>query len=53
MDRPDQPILIRISRKEGGELLDLDLLATDGDNAFRGKGTINPDDFAVDFCLGC
>jgi hypothetical protein len=32
------PIIVKISRKENGHDLDLDLLATDGDAAFIGKG---------------
>ena len=32
------PILIKVSRKEGGHELDLDLLATDGEIAFTTKG---------------
>ncbi|EXJ91659.1 hypothetical protein A1O3_00209 [Capronia epimyces CBS 606.96] len=31
------PILVKVSRKEGGHDLDLDLLATDGDAAYAGK----------------
>lgn len=38
VDQPDQPILMQVSRKESGHPLDLDLLATDGDNAWRTKG---------------
>lgn len=36
-DSPDAAILIHATPK-GGNKLDLDLLATDGDAAFRGKG---------------
>ena len=38
-DNGATPILVKISRKEGGHDLDLDLLATDGDAAYAGKGT--------------
>lgn len=34
---PDQPILVQVSRKPGGQKLDLDLLATDGESAYRTK----------------
>jgi len=34
----DDAILIRVTRKDGHDL-DLDLLATDGDYAYQGKGT--------------
>ncbi|EHY54927.1 hypothetical protein HRR90_008723 [Exophiala dermatitidis] len=36
-DNGANPILVKISRKEGGHDLDLDLLATDGDAAYAGK----------------
>lgn len=36
-DKAEEPILIRVSRKPGGQKLDLDLLATDGDSAWRTK----------------
>ncbi|KAI1622162.1 hypothetical protein EDD37DRAFT_637202 [Exophiala viscosa] len=36
-DKEKSPILVRVSRKEGGHDLDLDLLATDGDAAYTGK----------------
>jgi hypothetical protein len=36
-DKDKGPILIRVSQKEGGHDLDLDLLATDGDAAYTGK----------------
>lgn len=32
------PILVKVSPKEDGHDLDLDLLATDGDAAYIGKG---------------
>jgi hypothetical protein len=32
------PILVKVSRKKDGHALDLDLLATDGDAAYTGKG---------------
>lgn len=38
-DSVQTPIIIKISRKENGHDLDLDLLATDGEAAFVGKGT--------------
>ena len=38
-DKDYSPILVKISRKDGGHELDLDLLATDGDAAYIGKGT--------------
>lgn len=34
----DAAILINVSAKDSSKPLDLDLLATDGDAAFRGKG---------------
>lgn len=37
-DNGKLPILVKVSRKEGGHALDLDLLATDGDAAYSGKG---------------
>lgn len=37
VDQNDQPILVHVSRKPGGQTLDLDLLATDGESAYRGK----------------
>lgn len=37
-DKTRPPILINVARKEGGQDLDLDLLATDGEAAFTGKG---------------
>lgn len=37
-DKSEEPILIRVSRKPGGQRLDLDLLATDGESAWRTKG---------------
>ena len=39
------PILIKVSRKEGGDNLDLDLdlLATDGEAAFTAKGKLRAD----------
>lgn len=37
-DSDKTPILVKVSRKENGHDLDLDLLATDGDAAFIGKG---------------
>ncbi|KIV86555.1 hypothetical protein PV11_02158 [Exophiala sideris] len=36
-DKEKSPILVKVSRKEGGHDLDLDLLATDGDAAYAGK----------------
>ncbi|KIV92648.1 hypothetical protein PV10_03921 [Exophiala mesophila] len=36
-DKDSSPILVKISRKNGGHELDLDLLATDGDAAYVGK----------------
>ncbi|KAK5462415.1 hypothetical protein LTS15_002127 [Exophiala xenobiotica] len=36
-DKAKSPILVRVSQKEGGHDLDLDLLATDGDAAYTGK----------------
>jgi len=36
-DKAEEPILIRVSRKPGGQKLDLDLLATDGESAWRTK----------------
>lgn len=36
-DRPDIPILIHITQKVDGHELDLDLLATEGDSAYRAK----------------
>ncbi|EXJ93658.1 hypothetical protein A1O1_02050 [Capronia coronata CBS 617.96] len=36
-DKGNPPILVKVSRKEGGHDLDLDLLATDGDAAYKGK----------------
>ncbi|KIW18703.1 hypothetical protein PV08_02992 [Exophiala spinifera] len=36
-DREKTPLLVRVSQKEGGHDLDLDLLATDGDAAYLGK----------------
>jgi len=32
---------MRVVRKQGGYPLDLDLLATDGDNAWRTKGNVS------------
>lgn len=40
-DKEKSPILVKVSRKEGGHDLDLDLLATDGDAAYTGKGEIS------------
>jgi hypothetical protein len=37
-DKHKTPILIKATPKEGGHSLDLDLLATDGDAAYTGKG---------------
>lgn len=37
VDQDNQPILVHVSRKPGGQTLDLDLLATDGESAYRGK----------------
>lgn len=37
-DRPDIPILVHVTRKDDGHDLDLDLLATEGDSAYRAKG---------------
>ena len=37
-DLEKTPILVKVSRKDNGHDLDLDLLATDGDAAFIGKG---------------
>jgi len=37
-DKEKSPILVNVSRKEGGHDLDLDILATDGDTAYSGKG---------------
>lgn len=37
-DKDHTPILVRVSRKDDGHELDLDLLATDGDAAYVGKG---------------
>ena len=37
-DKQSSPILVKISHKDGGHKLDLDLLATDGDAAYIGKG---------------
>lgn len=37
-DGDKSPIIVKVSRKENGHDLDLDLLATDGDSAFIGKG---------------
>ncbi|KAK5938020.1 hypothetical protein PMZ80_009609 [Knufia obscura] len=34
-DKAEDPILIHVSRKHGGKTLDLDLLATDGEQAWR------------------
>lgn len=31
-------VLLKVSRKIGGEQLDLDLIATDGESAYRAKG---------------
>ncbi|KIW54230.1 hypothetical protein PV05_06601 [Exophiala xenobiotica] len=36
-DKAKSPILVKVSQKEGGHDLDLDLLATDGDAAYTGK----------------
>jgi len=36
-DKPGEPVLVRVSRKAGGQKLDLDLLATDGESAWRTK----------------
>lgn len=41
-DSVQTPIIIKISRKENGHDLDLDLLATDGEAAFVGKGNEIP-----------
>ena len=38
LDHEDQPILIHVHQKPETHELDLDLIATDGDSAFRGKG---------------
>lgn len=41
VDQDNQPILVHISRKSNGHALDLDLLATDGESAYRTKGDIH------------
>lgn len=38
VDQENQPILVHVSRKSNGHALDLDLLATDGESAYRTKG---------------
>lgn len=35
---PEKPIIVKVATKKGGSKLDLDLLATDGDEVWRGKG---------------
>lgn len=40
-DSDQDPYIIKISREEDGQDLDLDLLATDGERAFTGKGDMN------------
>lgn len=40
VDRPDQPILVHVTQKPGSTL-SLDLLATDGEEAYRGKSKYN------------
>jgi hypothetical protein len=39
-DKKKGPLLINVSRKQGGHAVDLDLLATDGETAFATKGKI-------------
>lgn len=42
VDQDNQPILVHVSKKPNGHDLDLDLLATDGESAYRAKGEQNP-----------
>lgn len=42
-DKTETPLLIKVTPKEGGHDIDLDLLATDGEAAFTGKGEMKRD----------
>ena len=39
-DNAKTPILVKVTRKQDGHDVDLDLLATDGDAAYKGKGRL-------------